>query len=113
MLIARRRRRLDQKDVTATDIFLDFYVGFPIGKGADHRLTQGNADVFANTLSQRAVRGAAEHFHFGLKLKHGGLNWRAGQRLAMIKTCGEAPLPRLVPASVNTDPIRIERPTTD
>ncbi len=31
----------------------------------------------------------------------------------MIKTCGKATLPRLVPTSVNTDAIRIERPATN
>src|SRR5215471_5205719 len=31
----------------------------------------------------------------------------------MIKTCGKGTLPRLVPTPVNTDVIRIERPTTN
>src|SRR5437588_12735531 len=98
MLVARRGSRLNQKNITAAHVLLDSHVGLAVRKRADRGLPERKSDVFANALGQLAVGCAAENFHFWLTRKHEGLNCRALCWLAMIKTCGESGLSRLVPA---------------
>src|ERR1700730_278771 len=106
MLVARRRGRLNQKNVATADVLLDHHIGFTVRKRTDRRLAKRYADVFADSLGQFAIGRATEDFHFRLASKHEGLNCRAPSLLAMIKTCQKRTLSRLVPASMNADAIR-------
>ena len=74
MLVARRRRRLNEKNVTAANVLLDSHVGLAVRERADRGLTKRDADVFADALGQLAVGCAAEDFHFWLEREHEGLN---------------------------------------
>jgi hypothetical protein len=71
MFIGRRTRRLNNENVVASDVFLDPDVSFPVGEGADRRLTEGHTNVFANPLGQLPVGRAGENLQFWLKRKHG------------------------------------------
>src|SRR5579883_997538 len=68
MVIARRRRGLDEEDVLATHVFLDFHERFAVRKGADDAFAQFNADILANLPGQGLVRCAAENFHNYIKI---------------------------------------------
>ena len=74
MLVARRRCRLNEKNVAATNILLDHHVSLAVGERADCGPAERDADVFANALGQFAVGGAAKDLHFWLKREHEGLN---------------------------------------
>lgn len=70
-MIRRRASRLDDENILAADIFLDFDEGFAIGKRLDGGLAQLHADGGANRFGKRAVRCAAKNLHnsFVLSLK--------------------------------------------
>src|SRR5438046_9304579 len=74
MLVARRRCRLNEKNVAATNILLDHHVRLAIGERANRGLAKRDADIFANALGQLAIGGAAKDLHFWLKCEHEGLN---------------------------------------
>src|SRR6266446_9770113 len=83
MLVARRRCRLNEKNVAATNILLDHHVRLAIGERANRGLAERDPDTFANALGQLAIGGAAKNLHFWLKREHEGLNCRARSWLAM------------------------------
>src|SRR5947209_16065507 len=113
MLVGGRASRLNQENIPASNVLVDFDVGFAVRERANRRLPQRDSHVFADLFGQLAIGAAAENFHLRLKCKHEALNCRAGLRLAMIKTCEKPTLPRLVATSMNRDAISIERPTTN
>src|SRR4029077_16219582 len=96
MLIARRRCRLNQKNVPGSIVLLDHHVSLAVGERADRGLAERDADIFANALGQLAIGSAAKNLHFWLKREHEGLNCRARSWLAMNKTCQTGGLSRMV-----------------
>ena len=81
MLICRRTSRLNDEDIVPPNVFLNLYVRLAIGKRADRRLTERDADVSANALCKAAVGGAAENFQFWLEREHGAANLGAREWL--------------------------------
>jgi len=81
MLICRRTSRLNDEDIVPPNVFLNLYVRLAIGKRADRRLTERDADVSANALCKAAVGGAAENFQFWLEREHGAVNLGAREWL--------------------------------
>src|SRR5207247_9035590 len=81
MLVSRRTGRLNNEHIVASNVLFDPDVGLAIGKRADRRLTERDADVSANALCKAAVGGAAENFQFWLEREHGAVNLGAREWL--------------------------------
>lgn len=62
MLVRGRAGRLNDENVMAADVFLDFYVRLAVGKRADRCPAQWHTNVLANALGQIGVGGTAENF---------------------------------------------------
>src|SRR5438477_1601540 len=76
MIVSRRTRRLNNKNIAPTNVLLDFDVGLAVGKCADRGLAQRHPDVIANAPGQLSVGRTAEYLHFRLKREH-----RAGRKI--------------------------------
>ena len=63
IVIGGRRRGLDDEDILAADVFLDFDKRLAIRKGRDGAFAEFNADGFADGAGQRFVGGAGKNFH--------------------------------------------------
>ena len=97
MLIGRRTGRLNNEHIVPPNVFLNLYVRLAIGKRADRRLTERDADVSANALCKAAVGGAAENFQFWLEREHGAANLGAREWLwQSSKTCQQSFLSRII-----------------
>ena len=71
VMVGGRAGGLDDEDILAADIFLDFDEGFAIGKGADGAFAQLHADGGGDALGQRDIGRAAKNFHrFGFAQKN-------------------------------------------
>jgi hypothetical protein len=62
-VIGGRGGRLDNEDILAADVLLDFDEGLAIGKGRDAAFAQFDADGFADGAGKGFVGGAAKNFH--------------------------------------------------
>src|SRR5260370_16757801 len=110
MFVAWRGGWLNQKNVAAAHVLLDFHVSLTVRERADGGLAERGADVFANPLGQLAIGRAAEDLHFWLEREHGALNCRAGPGLPMIKTCAGGPPSRFLPIPLHPNPLPIAPP---
>ena len=54
---------MDNEDIFAAHIFLDFYERLAVGKRLNGRFPQFNSDISADGLGQRSVGGAAKNLH--------------------------------------------------
>jgi hypothetical protein len=61
---------LNDEYVMPANVFLDPHVGLAVWERTDRRLTQRDADIFANPFGQIAIGRAAKNFEFWLKGKH-------------------------------------------
>ena len=65
VVVRRERGRLDDENVLAAHVFLDFDEDFLIGEPSDAGLAQGNIKMFADRFGKMPVRIACENLHFG------------------------------------------------
>jgi hypothetical protein len=56
ILVCGRAGRLNDKNVSSPDVFVNFDPGFAVGERTDNRLTQGHANGLADLLGQRWMR---------------------------------------------------------
>ena len=75
IMVRGRRGRLNDENVFAADIFLDFHKGFTVGERGDVAVAEFAANVFADGAGQRLVRRAGKDFHrlknnFGFKKRN-------------------------------------------
>src|ERR1700677_129205 len=69
---------LDDEDVAAADVLVDFHEGLAIGEGADGGVAEGHADVIGDALREFAVGGAGENLEF--VILHGSWSSWSGTR---------------------------------
>ena len=63
VVVGRRAARLDDEDILAADVFIDFDEGFAIGKCGDLDVGERLAEAFGDALGERAVGGSTDEFH--------------------------------------------------
>lgn len=61
IFVGRRARRLDDEDVTTTDVFVNFHEGFPIRKLRHGGVGFSHSEVAHNVFCKLRVSGSAEN----------------------------------------------------
>jgi exosortase len=89
VVVRRRAARLDDEHVGITDVFVDFHLGFPVGKCGDMDVGKRLAKVFRDTFGKGAVSGSTDDFHekMGAKSSKAGGLLTARRRSAIL--CSE------------------------
>ena len=73
MVVGRERRRLDDENVGAAHVFLDFDENLHVGEAAHHRFGQRRADIGADALGQRGVGIAGDELDRSVVARHSNL----------------------------------------
>ena len=55
--------RLDDEDILAADVFVDFYENFVVGKALDACVGERNIKIFGNFGSKRQITVTRHEFH--------------------------------------------------
>ena len=63
MIVGREGGRLQDEDILAAHVLLDFHEDFLVGKATNARLAQRNVEVTCDRLCQHPVGIAREEFH--------------------------------------------------
>ena len=63
VVIGRRAAGLDDENIGAADVFVDFHFGFSVRKGGDVDVGQRLSEVFCDAFGKRAVSGSTDDFH--------------------------------------------------
>ena len=64
------RRRLDDENVGAADVFLDFDEDFHVGEAPHHRLGQRRAEIAADGFGQRRIGIAGDELDRAVVARH-------------------------------------------
>jgi hypothetical protein len=65
VVVRREGRRLDEEDILAAYVFLDFHEDFLVGKSSDRCSAQGHIKIVADLFGEVPVRIACENLHLG------------------------------------------------